>query len=72
MPRKAQVLPWPFPLVYSCLIHSLGIDWATAEAMCLGSLLCEGYNVRFSGQDVARGTFSHRHFIFKDRNTGDA
>jgi len=37
------------------------IDWATAEALAIGSLLCEGYNVRLSGQDSARGTFSQRH-----------
>ncbi|KAH8829834.1 dehydrogenase E1 and transketolase domain-containing protein 1 [Flagelloscypha sp. PMI_526] len=38
-----------------------GIDWATAEAMATGSLLLEGNDVRFSGQDVGRGTFSQRH-----------
>ncbi|KAJ1653041.1 hypothetical protein IWQ61_006754 [Dispira simplex] len=37
------------------------IDWATAEALAMGSLLVEGYNVRISGQDVGRGTFSQRH-----------
>ncbi|RUS19431.1 thiamine diphosphate-binding protein [Endogone sp. FLAS-F59071] len=37
------------------------IDWATAEALALGSLLLEGFNVRISGQDVGRGTFSQRH-----------
>ena len=34
-----------------------GIDWATAEALSLGSLLVEGVHVRLSGQDVERGTF---------------
>jgi len=38
-----------------------GIDWATGEALAFGSLLTEGYPVRLSGQDVTRGTFSHRH-----------
>ena len=38
-----------------------GFDWATAEALAFGSLLTEGYPVRLSGQDSARGTFSHRH-----------
>ncbi len=37
------------------------IDWATGEALAFGSLLTEGYPVRLSGQDVTRGTFSHRH-----------
>lgn len=33
------------------------------------SLLEEGYNIRFSGEDVERGTFSHRHWVFTDQNT---
>jgi 2-oxoglutarate dehydrogenase E1 component len=44
-----------------------GIDWATAEALALGSLLLEGYAVRLSGQDSARGTFSQRHAQFIDQ-----
>ena len=46
------------------------VDWATAEAMAVGSLLREGYNVRLSGQDVQRGTFSQRHFVFHDQQSG--
>ena len=46
-----------------------GIDWGTAEAMAFGSLLCEGNHVRVSGQDVQRGTFSHRHAVVKDQDT---
>ena len=42
------------------------IDWATAEAMAVGSLLTEGYNVRISGEDVERGTFSQRHMVIVD------
>ncbi len=38
-----------------------GFDWATGEALAFGSLQTEGYNVRLSGQDCTRGTFSHRH-----------
>jgi 2-oxoglutarate dehydrogenase E1 component len=41
------------------------IDWGMAELMAYGSLLSEGNTVRFSGQDVERGTFSHRHAVLK-------
>lgn len=46
------------------------IDWSTAEAMAFGSLLYQGYNVRLSGQDVGRGTFSHRHAMLVDQVSG--
>ncbi|MCA6439453.1 MAG: 2-oxoglutarate dehydrogenase E1 component [Sediminibacterium sp.] len=45
------------------------IDWATAELMAYGSILISGNIVRMSGQDVQRGTFSHRHAILRDENT---
>jgi 2-oxoglutarate dehydrogenase E1 component len=48
-----------------------GIDWGTAEMLALGSLLLEGTNVRFTGQDVERGTFSHRQAVLHDYNTGE-
>jgi len=41
------------------------LDWALAEHLAYGSLLLEGYDVRMSGQDVERGTFSHRHAVLK-------
>lgn len=42
------------------LVKNNKVDWATAEVMALGSLVQEGYNVRFTGEDAERGTFSHR------------
>jgi 2-oxoglutarate dehydrogenase E1 component len=46
------------------------LDWATAEALAFGALLQEGHNVRLSGQDSGRGTFSHRHSVWVDQKTG--
>ena len=46
-----------------------GIDWSASEALALGSLLLQGFNVRISGQDVGRGTFSHRHALLVDQKT---
>ncbi len=47
------------------------IDWSFAEALAFGSLLLEGTPVRLSGQDCSRGTFSHRHAVLSDMNTGN-
>ncbi|GFE63251.1 2-oxoglutarate dehydrogenase E1 component [Litoreibacter roseus] len=46
-----------------------GFDWATGEALAFGSLLTEGYPVRLSGQDSARGTFSQRHSALINQDT---
>ncbi len=48
-----------------------GLDWATAESLAIGTLLLEGNHVRLTGQDVERGTFSHRHASVVDQTTGE-
>lgn len=45
------------------------IDWSTAEALAFGSILIQGFDVRISGQDVGRGTFSQRHAMIVDQKT---
>lgn len=47
------------------------LDWSTAEALAFGSLLCQGFNIRISGQDVGRGTFSQRHAMVVCQDTND-
>ena len=51
------------------LWDSGNLDWAMAELLAYGSILVEGKDVRMSGQDIKRGTFSHRHAIFHDAKT---
>ena len=46
------------------------VDWALGEALAIGSLLLEGTNVRLTGQDTRRGTFSQRHAVLVDHVTG--
>ena len=48
------------------------VDWATGELLAYGSLLLDGRDVRMSGQDVRRGTFSHRHAVLQDEVTNKA
>ena len=59
--------------VYQARLESVqkgeGLDWGTAEMLAYGSLLLENNPVRLSGQDVERGTFSHRHAVIVDQET---
>ncbi|XP_025236900.1 2-oxoglutarate dehydrogenase, mitochondrial isoform X5 [Theropithecus gelada] len=50
------------------MVKNRTVDWALAEYMAFGSLLKEGIHIRLSGQDVERGTFSHRHHVLHDQN----
>jgi 2-oxoglutarate dehydrogenase E1 component len=47
-----------------------GIDWAQAEGLAFAGLLAEGTPIRLTGQDTERGTFSHRHLVLHDYETG--
>lgn len=51
------------------LLDNNKVDWAMAELMAYGSILLDKSNIRISGQDVKRGTFSHRHAVFYDAKT---
>lgn len=75
--EKITVLPddWNFhptvKKIYEARRKSIAdgksIDWGTAEALAFASLIDEGFHVRISGQDVERGTFSHRHSVVFDQ-----
>jgi 2-oxoglutarate dehydrogenase E1 component len=47
------------------------LDWGCAELLAYASLVDDNYKVRLTGQDVGRGTFSHRHAVLHDQNTGE-
>jgi 2-oxoglutarate dehydrogenase E1 component len=52
-------------------IEEGGIDWAQAESLAWASLLLQGVPIRLTGQDTERGTFSQRHLVFHDAQTGE-
>jgi len=54
---------------YEAVQKGEGLDWGTVEMLAYGSLLLENNPVRLSGQDVERGTFSHRHAVLIDQET---
>ena len=64
-PKVARRLPQ----VFRSVKERGEVDWATAELLAFGTLLLEDTPVRLSGQDSARGTFSHRHAVWHDMNT---
>jgi 2-oxoglutarate dehydrogenase E1 component len=77
-----QLLSWPstlklHPTIQRTLprrrdaINAGAIDWGHAEALAFASLLADGVGIRISGQDAERGTFSHRHAVLHDVNTGE-
>ncbi|NUR53283.1 MAG: 2-oxoglutarate dehydrogenase E1 component [Acidobacteria bacterium] len=59
--RRAQALANP---------DERTIDWSTAEELAFASILADGISIRLTGEDVERGTFSHRHAVFHDVQTG--
>ncbi len=61
MQRRQEVLDEP---------DEATVDWATAESLALASILADGIAVRMTGQDVERGTFSQRHAVFYDVDSG--
>ncbi|CAF3851602.1 unnamed protein product [Adineta steineri] len=50
------------------MLQEREVDWALGESMAIGSVLLDGHHVRISGQDVERGTFSHRHHVLHDQD----
>lgn len=79
--EKINVIPKTFHAhpniekIYEARFQSVksgeGIDFATAESLAFATLLYEGFGVRLSGQDVKRGTFSHRHAVLYDQETNE-
>lgn len=79
---NAQMLEWPEPFhVYPKLGRILKrrenalnaghkIDWGTGEALAFATILKDGTPIRFTGQDVERGTFAHRHAVLHDTESG--
>jgi len=68
LPKEKKFLGKTTKLInarYEMFFENNKLDWAMGELLAYGTLLTEGYDVRMSGQDVERGTFSHRHAVLK-------
>ena len=72
MPDNFKVHPKLLPqlLKRTEMLDESTVDWAAGEMFAFGSLLLEGHPIRMSGQDVRRGTFSNRHAVVVDKETG--
>ncbi|MDH5435357.1 MAG: 2-oxoglutarate dehydrogenase E1 component [Gammaproteobacteria bacterium] len=57
---------------YKMASGALPVDWGYAETLAYASLICQGHNVRLSGQDCGRGTFFHRHAVLYNQQDGES
>lgn len=64
-------IPKLFEQMRDLVLSGEGLHWAAGETLAYGSLLLEGTPIRLTGQDCERGTFSHRHAVLNDAETGD-
>jgi len=73
LPKPFNVLPKINRLIaaWQALYDSTKVDWSMSELLAYASILNEGRNVRLSGQDVKRGTFSHRHAVLFDEENNE-
>jgi 2-oxoglutarate dehydrogenase E1 component len=74
VPGGFQLHPKLLPILekrWKVISENGAVDWGLAEALAFGTLLVEGTPVRLSGQDSARGTFSHRHAMLVNQKTGE-
>ncbi len=72
-PEGFSVHPKLKPLLErrAAMVSQGGVDWGFGELLAIGSLLMEGTNVRLTGQDTRRGTFTQRHAVLTDKITGE-
>jgi len=74
VPERFNIHPTLAKLVerrLECASGDTDLDWGAGEAAAFASLLVDRVNIRLSGQDSGRGTFSHRHSVWHDRKTGE-